>query len=207
MKHNLDLWVRVATTDPRFTKSAGYGRKYTSISPAYQAKNLTLEFGMSGAGWGLRNLEYNIEEVEAAVAHEEDLNKPKDQQRKQYRKVKILWLICDFWYVVDGEVFTIPTSADMVLSPNQDCYKKLRTQCRSKAMADLGFNADVFLGQYDNVKYKEETGTSFLLSECKTESELNALYKNLSSDLKKEMVGDFSKRKAQILGTEPTTTT
>ena len=206
MKKNLELWEKVATTDPRFTKSAGYGRKYTSISPAYQARNLTQEFGMSGAGWGLRNLEYKIEEVEAAVAHEEDLNKPKDQQRKQYRKVKILWLICDFWYIVDGEVFTIPTSADMVLSPNQDCYKKLRTQCRSKAMADLGFNADVFLGQYDNMKYKQETGTSFLLSECNSEEALNALYKTLSPALKKEMVGDFSKRKAQILGTEPTTT-
>ena len=113
MKDNLELWGRVATTDPRFTKNAGYGRKYTSISPAYQARNLTQEFGMSGAGWGLKDLEYSIEEVEAAVTHEADLNKPKVEQRKQYRKVKVLSLLCDFWYVVDGEVFTIPTSADM----------------------------------------------------------------------------------------------
>ena len=48
----MDLWNRLKTTDPKYTKEVKFGRKFTAIDPQWQVKRMTEEFGPCGEGWG-----------------------------------------------------------------------------------------------------------------------------------------------------------
>jgi hypothetical protein len=89
-----------------------------------------------------------------------------------------------------------------------DCITKLQTSLLSKALSYLGFGADVFLGNFDVIEYQVEQIDESVTSKCNTVEELQKALKTLPDHLQKEpsVLQQFSKRKAQILGTEPTTT-
>ncbi len=46
-----------------------------------------------------------------------------------------------------------------------DFAKKIETDALTKALSKIGFNADVFMGRYDDVKYVNEMAEEFSLSD------------------------------------------
>lgn len=134
---NTRIWKKVCKTDdPTTIKDVGYGaRKYKAINPQSQAERATEMFGPYGMGWGLYDLRYSNYEIDGATT---------------------ISLVCDFYYSYLDERREFPISADMPFKHNDDCFKKLRTECQSKALSLLGFNADVFKGQWDDVRYATE---------------------------------------------------
>ena len=136
--NNLNLWNTVSQTDTAFTKNVNQRGGYTSITPMYQAKCATEAFGMYGKGWGLESseLDYTIFEKSGMV-----INK------------------AVFFYVVDGEKTSFPISNAILAvtgsRADPDWAKKLETNTVSKALSKLGFNADIFMGMFDDPNYVE----------------------------------------------------
>ena len=52
-------------------------------------------------------------------------------------------------------------SSDMVWKANDECHKKLRTDALTKSLSMLGFNADVFMGKFDDNKYVAKMNKEF----------------------------------------------
>jgi len=139
-KHeNLDLWNRVCTTDPKMTKEVSFGRKFTAIDPQYQIKNATAEWGAYGSKWGLKDIERNFDLIDE-------------------KGNTILLMIAKFYYP-NGE-FELSTSAKMFPGKtpkfDEDIFKKTETDLLTKALSKLGFNADVFMGKFDDNRYVAE---------------------------------------------------
>jgi uncharacterized short protein YbdD (DUF466 family) len=64
-------------------------------------------------------------------------------------------------YEIDGErsqPITVVSAAQrkMGTKNDDDCFKKVVTDCLTKALSYLGFSADVFLGQFDDNKYVQQ---------------------------------------------------
>lgn len=144
MKENLELWNRVERTNPKYTKNAKLsGREITAISPQYQIMQVTEEFGVYGEKWGFKNiiLSYNLVEKFNLVVFKGTFFFPK------------------------GE-FEIINSCKLYM--NRECTmvddnfaKKIETDALTKAISKLGFNADIFMGKFDDVRYVEEMKKEF----------------------------------------------
>lgn len=132
-KDNLELWNRVKATDTKYTKTVNQRGGYTAISPQYQLQEATREFGQYGATWGLKDIAYDyglVELCRLAVMH------------------------ATFFY--PGGEFSISNSIEVVSAkgyPDSDFAKKIETNTISKALSKLGFSADVFMGEFDDVEY------------------------------------------------------
>jgi len=66
MIDNLKLWNDVEKTNPAYTKNANVkGNKITSISPQYQIKCGTEQFGSYGIRWGFKsmNFDYTLKDM------------------------------------------------------------------------------------------------------------------------------------------------
>ena len=133
---NLDLWGKVEKTNPAHTKPANVrGNKITAIAPQQQIKNATEQFGVYGKGWGFRAISFD------------------------YTLVELTGI------VVFHGVFFFPNAEFPITSsisaykdgartkPDADFAKKVETDALTKALSKLGFNADVFMGMYDDHKY------------------------------------------------------
>lgn len=148
-KNNLQFWDSVEKTDPKHTKKAKVGgREITAISAQYQIKNATAKFGKYGETWGLKNIKLSYLE-----------NLVNDQ---------ILSVCNAVFYYPDGE-FEIGSSI-LVQSwiasrsynkVDPDFLKKIETDLLTKSLSKLGFNADVFMGRYDDNKYIMDMNIEF----------------------------------------------
>ena len=155
--NNLDLWNKVEKTDPDFTKEVTFGRKFTAIDPTYQMKNATAQFGQYGEAWGLKDM--TIEYIDIGTTSE-----------------KLATLQATF-FTPEGEVAT--ANAINVVSAkgkaDADFMKKIITNTISKELSRLGFNADVFLGKFDDERYvqaiKDEKLTEDLAQQAMKEME------------------------------------
>ncbi len=130
---NLELWNRVCETDPGTTRTVNDGRHtFTAIDAYGQIKAATAIWGAYGRTWGLKAIDISpIGEGPLAM------------------------LSGVFFFPDQGE-FPIHTSIKMFSNTGKwddDFCKKLETDAITKALSRLGFNADVFLGKYDDNKY------------------------------------------------------
>ncbi len=194
-KENLKLWESVKKTNPNYTKKAKVGgNSITAISPQYQILNATEKFGSYGSDWGFRaiKLDYSITNTPIVL-------NVMDWNTKKTEKINtILGLVgfnAEFFY--PNGMFEITNSikifTDNKHSKIDDNYaKKLETDALTKALSKLGFNADIFLGKFDDVRYVEEMKQEFnklkpltneeilklknLLKECKTIEKLTDIY-------------------------------
>ena len=147
-KNNLDLWNKVEKTDPKYTKDVGYGRKFTSVNAQYQVKNATEQFGLYGETWGISKVDYQILDE---LPHGEVLILAKAQ-----------------FFFPSGN-FPISSTIKMVswnankqtLHTDDEWAKKVETDITTKALSKLGFNADVFLGRYDDNRYVNDLKAEF----------------------------------------------
>jgi hypothetical protein len=144
MEDNLKLWNAVEKTNPKYTKKANVkGNNITAISPQYQIKNVTEQFGSYGKTWGFKSLDFDytlVNELGLVVLH------------------------AVFFYP-DGE-FPIKNAqalfTDNAKTKIDDNFaKKLETDTLTKAISKLGFNADIFMGLFDDVKYLAEVTKEF----------------------------------------------
>lgn len=138
MSDNLKLWNEVQETDPKHTRKANVGgNKITAIKPQYQVLNATNQWGPYGKAWGFKNINLSYELL--------SLN---------------LVVFKALFYYPDGE-FEIINSLKLYKDNactkiDDDFAKKIETDTLTKALSKLGFNADVFMGRFDDMRYVDE---------------------------------------------------
>ena len=181
--NNLQFWDSVQTTDPNFTKEVGFGRKFTSINAQYQVRELTRAFGRIGEGWGISEEQfYNLNGIDGLICYQAIL-----------------------WYKDGEEVrnFSINSS---IASHNgkgkldDECFKKVSTDALTKGLSKLGFNADIFLGMWDDNRYVNQVKESFKTKTKLTPTKLDAMIVAIEGgkgDVVKSKMGDYEISKEQ----------
>jgi hypothetical protein len=149
----LALWDSVQETDPKYTKSFSRsgGFKGTAINHTYQTKRATAVFGPKGYGWGTHVLEEEYVKG-APLIHE---------KHGVIGNEIIHVLRIELWYHHNGQrcAFTSFGQTTFVGSnkhgffTDEEAPKKSLTDAESKALAMLGFSADIHLGLFDDNKY------------------------------------------------------
>lgn len=150
---NLDLWNSVEKTDTTFTKHVNQRGGYTAISPQYQLKLATEKFGSYGDGFGLSESDFDmsIYEFDGVVIHK-----------------------AVFFYRLNGERVEFPiTNAIQAAKQTKngkfvdvDFAKKVETNTLSKALSKLGFNADIFLGMFEDNDYLQELNNEMAIKKA-----------------------------------------
>ena len=140
---NLDFWNDVCETDPSHTKKVNQRGGFTAIDAQSQVRAATEAFGQIGKGWG-----YDCKYV--------------------YQHTVV---VCEltFWYCSDlgstgvrNSFGPIAGCSDMFGKKlDTDAPKKAMTDALTKALSHLGFNADVFLGLFDDNKYVADRTAQF----------------------------------------------
>ena len=134
MSDNMKLWNSVCETNPEITKRVTQRGGFTAIDSQTQVKRATEMWGSYGFNWGLKDVKFN-----------------------EFREGdKIVGLMAYGVFIYPNCLTGFPIAADMPYKPNDDCVKKLQTECISKALSRLGFNSDVFEGKFDDVRYVSE---------------------------------------------------
>jgi hypothetical protein len=150
------IWNAVSRTDIDHTKPVSFGaRKFTAIDAHYQIMEATRIFGPIGEGWGYQNIYDTICLQDGKVL--------------AWCDVTIWWSIPGTWEGIKapskrnrfgpirGCAVLIGASADgKSKAPDTDAFKKSSTDALTKGLSHLGFNADVFLGMFDDNKYVAE---------------------------------------------------
>ena len=143
-KDNMKLWQSVETTDPSFTKKVNQRGGFTAIGAQYQLRTATETFGPFGTGWGVKD---------------EKIEKWEDAGLAVYTGT--LWYIpAEFKKgipVIKEEPSEFPIHSSIKYHSNgrvdDDFMKKVATDALTKGLSKLGFNADVFMGKFDDNKY------------------------------------------------------
>lgn len=154
---NMRIWDQVGTTDVDHTKEVSFGRKFTAIDAHSQVMEATRCFGPVGEGWGYDNKYGEIHLQDGKViaycdvtfwwcthgSNWEDLKGPVTTNR--YGPVR-------------GAAVLIKSNKDGTIAvvPDTDAWKKASTDGLTKCLSHLGFNADVFLGMFDDNKYVQK---------------------------------------------------
>lgn len=137
---NLAIWEAVSKTDPAHTKRVNQRGGFTAISAHYQVMSATAQFGPIGKGWGYENGEPiwkdNLVFVPVTLWHGERSN-------------------------TFGPVFGGAEWKSAKGHLDSDAPKKAATDGLTKALSQLGFNADVFLGRFDDNKYVQQMEREF----------------------------------------------
>ena len=142
--NNLELWNKVERTNPKYTKKANVkGNNITAIAPQYQIKNVTEQFGSYGKTWGFKSLDFDYTLVDSLG----------------------LVVLHAVFYYPEGE-FPIKNAQNIFIDNaktkiDDNFAKKLETDTLTKAISKLGFNADIFMGLFDDVKYLAEVTKEF----------------------------------------------
>jgi hypothetical protein len=142
-QQNMALWDSLKTTDPKFTKSIGFGqRKVTAIDAHWQIQRVTEEIGPAGQNWGAECMDVKFLPTDMVAmkvrVHLRDSSLPVEQ-----------------W----GQASLYSDAAKS--RPDPDCMKKAFTDGLTKSLSYFGLSADVFLGQFDDNKYVESLKAEF----------------------------------------------
>lgn len=133
----MELWNAVCKTDPDHTKHVGTRGGFTAIDAMYQIQCATEQFGAAGEGWGW-NFTDPIYPPNGTVV-----------------------IKCVLWHGTKEQ--TVEQFGQKKLGdsnrPDEDALKKAGTDALTKCLSYLGFNADVFLGKFDDSKYVDDLRT------------------------------------------------
>lgn len=140
MTDNMKLWKAVEKTNPAYTKKVNQRGGFTSISANYQIMEATEQFGPIGIGWGYMSGDPIICDTLVMV--------PVTLWHGSRENTFGPMIGCDEWKDKDGRV-------------DSDAPKKATTDAITKMLSQLGFNADVFLGRFDDVKYVAQMEREF----------------------------------------------
>ena len=168
---NMKLWKAVCETDPRHTKKVNQRGGFTAIDAMYQIESATRQFGPIGVGWGF-SFELSYPPNDSVVAVVTLWHGSRDQTVMQ----------CGQKSLGSSRV-------------DEDATKKAVTDGLTKCLSYLGFNADVFLGRFDDNKYVAEMRGKF--------GEFEDASNEQQRKPKHEKVVDAIKKKAQEPSTKP----
>lgn len=131
---NMALWAKVAQTNPKHTKTVKLGRTFTAIDPYSQIREATQVFGPAGIGWG-----WEVKDIVHLPSQE-------------------MGVLVRLWHSSKEQFIEQWGQAGYYLDrdhkrKDEDCFKKATTDAITKCLSYLGFNADVFTGQFDDNKY------------------------------------------------------
>lgn len=143
---NLELWLRQEETDPSVVKKINIRGGFSAVDAYSQFKRATEEFGPFGIGWGLNDLRYNIIPNSSG-------------------EPIMVTLQAEFFYKYNDCTGIFDVATDIAFKVGDDIFKKLRTDCLTKALSMVGFNADVFLGKFDDNKYVAEMTKKYATTE------------------------------------------
>mgnify|MGYP001455135557 CR=1 FL=1 len=139
---NTELWDSVEKTDPRFTKKVNQRGGFTAIGAQYQMRKATESFGPYGIGWGV-----------------------KEESFERYEDTGLVLYQGTLWYKHGKAVGTVPIHSSIKYHSNNrvddDFAKKVATDALTKGLSRLGFNADVFMGLFDDNKHVAEMNEKF----------------------------------------------
>ena len=137
-KDNMALWNSVSKTNPEHTKRIDQRGGFTAIDAHSQIEAATRVFGPAGAGWG-----WDVE--------------------LQYPPNDTILAIVTLWHGKPEQ--TVKQVGQKKLNgnrgPDEDAVKKAVTDGITKCLSYLGFNADVFLGRFDDNKYVQQVAAEF----------------------------------------------
>ena len=140
MTDNMRIWKAVEKTNPAHTKKVNQRGGFTAISAAYEIMNATDQFGPIGIGWGYTTGEPIIIDTLITV--------PVSLWHGDRANIYGPMLGCEEWKDGKGRI-------------DSDAPKKAVTDGLTKLLSQLGFNADVFLGPFDDSKYVEQMEREF----------------------------------------------
>ena len=154
---NMSIWDQVCTTNIKETKEAKLdGRKVTSISTQSVVMAATKMFGPVGKGWGYEIVEERYDDAEPML-------NSKTGDAIGFYKIHTIRL--RLWYLSDGEKYyveqfghtkyTYNTSSNKFFV-DSEAPKKSLSDAMKKCFSLLGFNADVYLGKFEDVGYVAE---------------------------------------------------
>tara|TARA_R110002051_G_scaffold191398_1_gene260134 strand:+ start:236 stop:877 length:642 start_codon:yes stop_codon:yes gene_type:complete len=141
-ENNLELWEAVSVTDPKHTKKVNQRGGFTAIAAQSQVKRATEVFGIMGHGWGVEDEKFTTVEGTSMVIYNAKL-----------------------WYTFNDKTGSIPIHSSIKYGSNgrydDDFAKKVATDALTKGLSKLGFNADVFMGLFDDNKYVADVTEKF----------------------------------------------
>lgn len=168
MSDNLAIWKAVERTDPAHTKKVNQRGGFTAISAHYQVMRATEQFGPVGIGWGYHNGEPIFHDalvfVPVTIWHGNREN--------------------TFGPLYGGAEWKIGNRLD------SDAIKKAATDGLTKALSHIGFNADVFLGMFDDNKYVQQVAREYAEQAGKGQSQRGAVSPSPTSPHTGEPVND-----------------
>ncbi|WP_456322185.1 hypothetical protein [Hydrogenimonas sp.] len=142
----IEFYKSVCKTNPDYVKRAKVGgRMIATIDPQYQTELATEKWGLYGHSWGVKNTRFENTIVGETII------------RTLYGV--FFYPLGEFEYAVSGK-FSYPTRQGGLMI-DEDIEKKLLTKFQSKCLSKLGFNADVYLGMYDDAEYVNEVSREF----------------------------------------------
>ena len=131
---NTKLWDSGEKTDPKFTKKVNQRGGFTAIGAQYQVRKATEAFGPFGIGWGV-----------------------KEETFQRYEDTGLVLYQGTLWYKYGEDNGEVPIHSSIKYHANSrvddDFAKKVATDAMTKGLSKLGFNADVFMGLFDDNKY------------------------------------------------------
>lgn len=145
---NLNLWKLVEKTDTKHTKQAKKGQyQFTAIAPMSQFKKATEVFGVQGMKWGVK--------VGSEIFSETTIG-----------ETILINYDAIMFFEFNGEKGELPihaceklayktNGANGYLKVDEEARKKVVTNAKTKGLSELGFNADVFMGMFDDIEYVE----------------------------------------------------
>lgn len=140
MTDNLRIWKKVEKTNPAHTKHVNQRGGFTAVSANYQILAATEQFGPIGIGWGYTAGTPVIVDTLIVV--------PVTLWHGNRDNTFGPMMGCEEWKDKNGRV-------------DSDAPKKATTDAITKLLSQLGFNADVFLGKFDDQKYVEQMRREF----------------------------------------------
>lgn len=140
MSDNLRIWSKVEKTNPAHTKHVNQRGGFTAVSANYQILAATETFGPIGEGWGYISGDPVIVDTLIVV--------PVTLWHSTRENTFGPMMGCEEWKDKNGRV-------------DSDAPKKATTDALTKLLSQLGFNADVFLGKFDDQKYVEQMKREF----------------------------------------------
>ena len=158
MNTNMRIWSAVDKTDTRYTKDAKVGgQQITSLNGTAMIMKATEIFGPVGIGFGWKVAEERFDKGAEIFSGEGD--KRVSLGFELNHTIRIL-----FWFIQDGQRGEIEQygctpylyKSKYGCTTDGEAPKKSLTDAIKKALSMLGFNADVFLGMFEDHDYKAE---------------------------------------------------
>jgi hypothetical protein len=177
VQDNLGLWKKVHKTDEKFTKAFANNGGGTSINGTWMVMQATKHLGPQGINWKVEILEERFENGAPLFRNVKDGNGNPVQEiipdgRGGYLTEVNHTIKVRFWYQwhgQEGEIFAygctpyITRTKNGVMSDGE-APKKSLTDATKKALSQLGFSADVFLGLFDDPQYRKDNADEFALT-------------------------------------------